>query len=548
MEELILKTGHLLLLCFLSAVLFFTACGDDETNPAGTGTPPTASTLSASVSGNTVTLNWSPCPNADFSDYTVFRSATAGIAQNPSAATIVAVISQSGTVTASDQGLPWNSDWYYAVRTTDTESLTAWSNETPASIADSSGGGGGGGDLSCYQVQGQSEASPYEGQEVRVTGIVTSGGGELYGGYAVLSDAGGGPWSGLVLFGDQAETLSRGDSISVSGEVSEYYGLTELSYLEDITVHKTGLALPAPEELTTDQVNSEQWEGVVVSVTDAVVEEATQYSYRINDGSGACYLGNRGDYNEPSVGDTLSVTGPLFYEYDQWRIQPRDNQDVSSSGGGGGGGGDALSCYQVQGQAESSPYEGQDVTVTGIVTAGGGELYGGYAVLSDAEGGPWSGLVLFGDQAASLSRGDSISVSGEVDEYYGLTELKYLEDITVHKTGMALPTPENLTTEQVNSEQWEGVVVSVTDALVEEAAEYSYRINDGSGACYMGNRGEYTEPSVGDIVSVTGPLFYEWDEWRIQPRDNDDVSSSDRLVNGMGIFGFSFPNPGTRGM
>ena len=272
-----MNTRHLLLLCLPCAALVFTACGDDETNPAGTGTPPTPSTLSATVAGNTVTLNWSPCPNTDFADYTVFRSATAGIAQNPSGATIVAVFSQSGTVTASDPGLPWNSDWYYAVRTTDTESLTAWSNEVPASIADSSGGGGGG-ELTCYQVQGQSGASPYEGQEVRVTGIVTAGGGELYGGFAVLSDAVGGPWSGLVLFGDQASTLVRGDSISVSGEVDEYYGLTELKYLEDITVHKPGLALPQPESLTTAQVNDEKWEGVVVSVTDAVVEEATQYS------------------------------------------------------------------------------------------------------------------------------------------------------------------------------------------------------------------------------------------------------------------------------
>jgi hypothetical protein len=145
-------------------------------------------------------------------------------------------------------------------------------------------------------------------------------------------------------------------------------------------------------------VKDEQWEGVVVSVTDAVVLSASQYSYEIDDGSGSCFLGNRGDYNEPSVGDTVSAAGPLFYEFDQWRIQPRDNQDVSGSGGGGGGG--VLTCYQVQGQAGSSPYEGQTVSVTGIVTVGGDEYYapGGsqYAVIQDQDGGEWSGLVIFG--------------------------------------------------------------------------------------------------------------------------------------------------------
>ncbi len=47
-----------------------------------------------------------------------------------------------------------------------------------------------------------------------------------------------------MLFGDQAASLSRGDSISVSGEVSEYYGMTELSYLEDITSMDPAMTCP----------------------------------------------------------------------------------------------------------------------------------------------------------------------------------------------------------------------------------------------------------------------------------------------------------------
>ncbi len=524
------KPLPVVLMCLLSVVLILAACGDDETNPAGTGTPPTASTLSTTVAGNTVTLNWSPCPNSDFADYTVFRSATAGIAQNPSAATIVAVISQSGTVTVSDQGLPWNSDWYYAVRTTDTESLTAWSNEAPASIADSSGGGGGG-ELSCYQVQGQSDASPYEGQEVRVTGVVTSGGDELYGGYAVLSDADGGPWSGLVLFGDQAATLARGDSISVSGEVSEYYGLTELSYLEDITVHKTGLTLPTPENLTTDLVNDEQWEGVVVSVSDAVVEEATQYSYRINDGSGACYLGNRGDYTEPSVGDTLSVTGPLFYEYDQWRIQPRDNQDVSSSGGGGGG--DVLSCYQVQGQSESSPYVGQTVSVAGIVTVGGNEYYASgsaqYAVIQDADGAEWSGLVIYGYDGVldGLSRGDSVVITGTVAEFNGLTEIIY-PSVDFDEPGHPVPEPQAIATGSLSQEKWEGVLAVISDlAVVNPDLGYGeFSVTDGSGSCVIDDMGIYgfTVTQGQTFESMMGVVWYSYSSFKLEPRNLEDIT------------------------
>lgn len=512
----------------IGVAALFAACGDDETNPAGTGNPPSPSTLTASLAGNSATLNWTPCPDNDFSDYTLFRSSASGIAQNPSAATVVTVISQPGTVTASDPGLPWNSNWFYAVRTTDSEALVSWSNEALVAVPDS--GGAGGGELSCYQVQGQAESSPYQGQEVRVTGIVTAGGGELFGGFAVLGDAGGGPWSGLVIFGDQASILNRGDSISVTGEVSEYYGMTELTYLEDITVHKTGLALPAPVNLTTYGVNDEKWEGVLVSVTDAVVETATQYSYRINDGTGPCYLGNRGDYTEPSVGDTVSVTGPLFYEFDQWRIQPRDQQDVSTSGGGGGGG--VLSCYQVQGQAGSSPYQGQSVSVTGIVTVGGKEYYAAgssqYAVIQDKGGTEWSGLVIFGYDGVldQLVRGDSVVISGTVVEYYGLTEITG-PNVVFRQPGHQVPQPQLLTTASLSQEKWEGVLARVSDvAVVNPDLGYGeFSVTDGSGPCVVDDMGIYgfTVAQGQQFSAITGVVWYSFSNFKLEPRNLDDI-------------------------
>ena len=396
------------------------------------------------------------------------------------------------------------------------------------SVPDSSGAGG---ELSCYQVQGQSETSPYEGMQVRVTGIVTAGGGELYGGFAVLGDATGGPWSGLVLFGDQAASLSRGDSISVSGEVSEYYGMTELSYLEDITVHGSGHDLPPQGSLSTEAVKDEQWEGVVVSVTDAVVLSASQYSYEIDDGSGSCFLGNRGDYNEPSVGDTVSAAGPLFYEFDQWRIQPRDNQDVSGSGGGGGGG--VLTCYQVQGQAGSSPYEGQTVSVTGIVTVGGDEYYapGGsqYAVIQDQDGGEWSGLVIFGYDGVldDLARGDSVVISGEVEEYYGFTEITGPE-VVLRDPGHPVPQPRPIATGDLSQEKWEGVLCEISDLeVVDPDLGYGeFMVDDGSGECVVDDLGIYgfTVSQGQQFSSMIGVVWYSFSAFKLEPRNLDDIT------------------------
>ena len=96
----------------LMAVLLAVSCGSDEANPQGSGTNPTASSLTVSVSSNTATLTWTQCPDDDFSSYVLYRSETSGIAANPSGATLVATISDLGTLTHADAGLGWNTSYY----------------------------------------------------------------------------------------------------------------------------------------------------------------------------------------------------------------------------------------------------------------------------------------------------------------------------------------------------------------------------------------------------------------------------------------------------
>jgi predicted extracellular nuclease len=510
----------------ITAILIVISCGDDE-SPAGPGDAPTASILSAtSGTTNTVFASWSMCPDNDFSEYNLYRSTSSGISGNPPSSPIRTSSNASDT-TYSDTGLAWGETYYYAVQTKNTGSNTTWSNEVQVVIADS---GSTSGYLTCYQVQGQQSSSPYDSLEVSVTGIVTAGGGELYGGYAVLNDAGGGPWSGLVIYGDSAASLTRGDSITITGTVDEYFGLTELKYPLSFEVRATGHSLPDAISLTTAQVCDEQYEGVVVSVTNAIVLTKNDYSYEIDDGSGSCYIGTRGNFTEPSVGDTIDVQGPLFYEQDEWRIQPRDNNDISGSGGGG----TAYTCYEIQGQLPDSPFNGQTVSVTGIITADPDDYTATsstYSVLSDAGGGPWSGLLMYSSDLAGLTRGDSVTVTGVVDEYYGMTELKYPLSYVIHSSGHSLPAPEQMITGDlataVTPEQWESVFVTVTDLDVTQIGLpwYTWAIDDGSGECYAGTMGDFTYvPAVGDTISsFTGALWYSRDNFKIEPRDDSDI-------------------------
>ncbi|MCD4774985.1 MAG: hypothetical protein K8S15_02915, partial [Candidatus Aegiribacteria sp.] len=197
-------------------------------------------------------------------------------------------------------------------------------------------------------------------------------------------------------------------------------------------------------------------------------------------------------------------------------------------------GGDVYTCYQIQGQQADSPFEGQTVSVTGIVTADPDDYTATsstYAVLSDANGGPWSGLLMYSNDLAGLHRGDSVTVTGVVDEYFNMTELKFPLSYVIHSSGHTLPTPEQMSTgdlsTSVNPEQWESVFVTVSDVDVTQIGlpYYTWAIDDGSGECYAGTMGDFSyTPVVGNnILSMTGVLWYSRDNFKIQPRDDNDL-------------------------
>jgi len=162
-------------------------------------------------------------------------------------------------------------------------------------------------------------------------------GGEWYsssGAYAVIMDADGGPWSGLTLYGSDISALARGDSVTVTGVVDEYFELTEMTYpYSEVTVESTGHALPAPEALETGDVGQEQWESVLVAVQNAEVTEEpdTFGEWAVDDGSGDIRVDDLGDYTyTPSLGDTLSeIIGVCWYSYSNWKIEPRDDADIT---------------------------------------------------------------------------------------------------------------------------------------------------------------------------------------------------------------------------
>ena len=89
-----------------------------------------------------------------------------------------------------------------------------------------------------------------------------------------------------------------------------------------------------------------------------------------------------------------------------------------------------LTIYEIQGQQDDSPYEGQDVTTYGIVTAVAPLAF----FLEERPGGAWRGVYVYTNSTPTVNVGDSVRVTGEVQEYYGKLEPLLVELAQLYET------------------------------------------------------------------------------------------------------------------
>jgi predicted extracellular nuclease len=167
----------------------------------------------------------------------------------------------------------------------------------------------------------------YTGQTVVTNGVITGVFGQL-----VSMQDGQGAYSGIWMYGPSIP-VTVGDLVEVTGTVSEYNGLTQLSS-PSIVIEAQGADLPMPEALTTAAVAAgEEWEGVLVQVTADVSNADLGYGeWGVDDSSGECRVDDRG-YDAIGTGNVIAgsswqVTGPLDYGFGNFKIQPRSEADA----------------------------------------------------------------------------------------------------------------------------------------------------------------------------------------------------------------------------
>lgn len=190
--------------------------------------------------------------------------------------------------------------------------------------------------------------------------------------------------------------------------------------------------------------------------------------------------------------------------------------------------GTLTSIYDIQGQTDESPYKGQIVSTSGVVTANFGQSY----FIQDGEG-EWNGLYIY-DSGRNPSIGDSVILTGTIEEYYDKTEMKDVTDYYYVSSENELPEPVLIMAEDAG-EPFESVLVQIDNATCTDANYqanfYMWTVTDVTGDLLIHNTSIFEfEPEEGNAYKITGPLNYDFDEWKIELRFDDDVQPAEDIT------------------
>ena len=414
------------------------------------------------------------------------------------------------------------------------------------------------------------------GTEVTVSGIVT---GEPYafGGSKMYIQDGTGPNTGIYLYmGTHIDNLvpegtivAEGDSVTVTGTVAEYNGLSEITNVTALTLDQAGVGCPQPMLLSAADAKLEEYEGCLVTLKDvAVADPDAGYGEWLisqnGDTLGVDDEGNAPYYFWPEDYDSLiSITGLMSYSYGVRKIVPRLAWDIVE--GPFSGGTKIYTRIQRIQQVRQSDlmkalsdgtsdmsyldYADTTINVRGIVTMEPGLSYAGDGIkfiMSDLHGGPWGAILSYKADATGIPdiyKSDIIDMAGYVGEYStspaNMTEFWLTGTLDILGTG-SLPDTSVVTTGELRvpetAEQWGNVIVRIEDALiVDNAPAYEIlEIDDGTGAILVDDDSDslsdyVAPPPMTPIKEITGWIYHHYGShadsstYKLEPLYKEDI-------------------------
>lgn len=136
-----------------------------------------------------------------------------------------------------------------------------------------------------------------------------------------------------------------GDEVSITGEVNEYYNMTQIY---NVTAHSqisTGNTPYAPiivtcadldDDIGADTAPAEQYEGCLVQIQNAICvteQETTYYEATVSDDgeTNVTIIDDDANYQMGfgmTAGNYYNITGVVTFGYGQYKVNPRDATDI----------------------------------------------------------------------------------------------------------------------------------------------------------------------------------------------------------------------------
>jgi predicted extracellular nuclease len=448
----------------------------------------------------------------------------------------------------------------FTITAVDNEDNSTTSNETSYLVISS-----GGPITAIYDIQYVSDpetydASPLNGQTVTISGIVTAEfWGSSYNRTFFVQDSLW-PWSGIMVYRYEGwdsfdfttssgivHSVAEGDSVTLTGEVYEAYGKTEIKNVSEVIIYGSSSTMFAPMAVTVAQVmtggaDAEAYEGCLVSIVDVTINnpDLGNGEWSITDGTNSARVDDNWDYfYYPEAEQELAeVTGVLDFTFDDFKIQPRLARDVVE---------EEVTRIQRINQvlysdlmkvaeddsSDQSYFFDDTVTIEGIVTVATGLAFAGNdgglkVIFEDFNGGPWSGIVCYDSLGSNLGNqpiGRKIRVTGRIDEYGSstydgnVTEIFTTQPIQAIGLDPVVPV-DTISTgnfrDPLTGEQWGAVWVEILNAtVIRNDLDYGgWTIDDGTGEIKIGTNStaeeweEWERPPVGSFVeSIRGWVY-----------------------------------------
>jgi len=360
-----------------------------------------------------------------------------------------------------------------------------------------------------------------------------------------------------ILTGDVAD----GDEYKIISPLVNYNGLRELKPRRqgDLIENPGGDTVPVIDGVFADNWMPEAADAVLITatITDDTGLTSAKLFYRDDSGD------STGVFSEATMsnigGDLWTGTIPGGHTESQidYYIEAIDTgaQAVYSPAGAPASWFEMAvgftPIYDVQyahpdSLSQSSPYSGEVVNVRGVVTAGTGDAGAVSKFIMQDGNGTFSGILVYEGSGAygGVYQGDLVEVGGYIEEYFGLTEMNPHAAaghaaVNIVSYNNELPRAATVATrylrddtledgDSVYGEAYESVWVRTVISTVIDTLGYGeYIISDthvrADSVCVDPNIELTYQPTIGDFVSITGFMDYEYGDFQITPYRDDHV-------------------------